>query len=105
MIRKALNPVHYPDMHLEHPQDAQDNADHISHCVDSIRQSLMCSSDISTIVWQWSESLQKVIVKGNVAHTCRNFDRIRDWAKERTLRTEHDVSMNVEDGIIIPIYH
>ena len=51
---------------------------HIAHCIDSIRQSLMCMSDISVIVWQWDIHDQVSKPVGNIAHTCRNFDAIRE---------------------------
>ncbi|TFK38461.1 hypothetical protein BDQ12DRAFT_112969 [Crucibulum laeve] len=107
MIRKALNPLGYPDMSLTNPdpQEAKDNKEHISHCIDSIRQSLMCAGDVSTIVWQWAEPLKKAIVRGDVAHTCRNFEKIREWGKESTMRTLHDDTKKIEDGIVIPIIH
>lgn len=100
VIRKALYPDHYPSMAM----NTKHNIEHVNHCVDNIRQSLMCSADISTIVWQWEESIQKSIVKGNVAHTCRNYDRLRDWALERVLTVANNASIHVEDDIVIPIY-
>ena len=57
--------------------------DHLDHCVDSIRQSLMCSSDISTVVWAWDESRQMTLPLANVTHTCRDFEAIRQWAGAR----------------------
>ncbi|KAF8978017.1 hypothetical protein BDQ17DRAFT_1440339 [Cyathus striatus] len=34
---------------------------HIGHYIDAIRQSLMFSADISTIVWQWDEAQKKYL--------------------------------------------
>ncbi|OJJ75704.1 hypothetical protein ASPBRDRAFT_378605 [Aspergillus brasiliensis CBS 101740] len=56
---------------------------HLDHCSDSIRQSLMCSSDVSTIHWQWNESITRWQADGRIVHTCRDFNAIRDWAFER----------------------
>ncbi|KAL4942954.1 hypothetical protein BDV06DRAFT_211448 [Aspergillus oleicola] len=57
---------------------------HLDHCSESLRQSLMCSSDVSTIHWVWSDEYQRWQADGRVAHTCRNFEAIRAWAFERT---------------------
>ncbi|KAL4799883.1 hypothetical protein BDV19DRAFT_200462 [Aspergillus venezuelensis] len=57
---------------------------HLDHCSESLRQSLMCSSDVSTIHWAWSDKHQKWQADGRVQHTCRDFNRIREWAFERT---------------------
>ncbi|KAL4960883.1 oxidase ustYa family protein [Aspergillus stella-maris] len=58
--------------------------EHLDHCSESLRQSLMCSSDVSTIHWAWSDKHQKWQADGRVQHTCRDFSRIRGWAFERT---------------------
>ncbi|GFF55726.1 hypothetical protein IFM58399_10144 [Aspergillus lentulus] len=55
---------------------------HLDHCIDSIRQSLMCSSDISTIVWVWDPASHTARPHANVTHTCRNFEAIRQWSWE-----------------------
>ncbi|KAH8813398.1 hypothetical protein DL96DRAFT_1424353, partial [Flagelloscypha sp. PMI_526] len=75
-IRKTLNPERYVgDLNLEE--------EHVRHCIDSIRQSLMCMSDISTIVWQWNEEKKSVQGKTSIAHSCRNFDKLQKWTRER----------------------
>lgn len=41
----------------------------------------MCHGDITPYVWQWNETLgynQNMI---STPHPCRNFDKIRDWAR------------------------
>ncbi|KAK7696270.1 hypothetical protein QCA50_000923 [Cerrena zonata] len=79
----------------------QDLNDHVSHCLDSIRQSLMCSSDISVIVWQWSTKQNLSLPRMDTARSCRNFDKIADWARDH--RSVHfDSSVRMEDDIVIP---
>lgn len=86
MIRKALSPDYYPQ--VTPGQDGEDELlgfHHINHCVDAIRQSLMCTVDLTPLVWQWSDERQMLVEKATVVHTCRNFDRIRDWASEQMM--------------------
>ncbi|KAF5312401.1 hypothetical protein D9619_003706 [Psilocybe cf. subviscida] len=101
MVRQALYPDYYPDMRLGEPQADE----HIGHCIDAIRQGLMCSADTSTIVWQWDEKQQKNTFRGGVAHTCRNFDLIRDWARDRIITEKYVQEIHMpDDGIQIPTY-
>ncbi|KAJ7641907.1 hypothetical protein FB45DRAFT_901314 [Roridomyces roridus] len=108
-VRMALDPDYYPDWRIStsnnHIATQKNATDHISHCVDWIRQSIMCHADTSVIVWQWAASLNETIVKGNVAHTCRKFDKITDWAKERLLVNAYDPFVHMEDDIVVPILH
>ncbi|KAJ7471286.1 hypothetical protein B0H11DRAFT_2041105 [Mycena galericulata] len=108
-VRMALDPDYYPDWRISTSNNwipSQKNAtEHVAHCVDWIRQSIMCNADTSVIVWQWENFMNASIVKGNVAHTCRKFDKIQDWAKERILLDEYDATIHIEDDIVVPIYH
>ncbi|KDR69141.1 hypothetical protein GALMADRAFT_215420 [Galerina marginata CBS 339.88] len=103
MIRQALHPEYYPKRRMNTTYGDW----HIRHCVDSVRQSLMCSADISVIVWQWSDELQETFPRGNIAHTCRNYEKIQDWAKERVFDFSRyfDYRVHTVDDLVIPIYH
>ncbi|THC87813.1 hypothetical protein EYZ11_012739 [Aspergillus tanneri] len=72
--------------------------DHLDHCVDSIRQSLMCSSDISAIIWIWHEESQATRPLANSTHTCRDFEAVRQWALDRQA-PEWDESIHVADPL------
>ncbi|KAK7539774.1 tat pathway signal sequence [Phyllosticta citribraziliensis] len=72
---------------------------HVSHCLDIIRQNLMCNVDIGVLgqVWvQFDDDDPFAYVDFNTKHTCRNFDQVREWAKE------HQVPENVPDDFIQP---
>lgn len=80
MVRKATRPDYYiahpaegqtedPDIQIEHR--------HIAHCIDAIRQSLMCASDITPYTWQWSEEFQTHINHVKNPHTGRNFEKLK----------------------------
>lgn len=60
---------------------------HLDHCIDSMRQSFMCSADISAINYQWDEAEQYSKGQLTTMHTCRDFDAIKGWALEHTLET------------------
>ncbi|KAJ7449171.1 hypothetical protein FB451DRAFT_753621 [Mycena latifolia] len=108
-VRMALDPDYYPDWRISTTNNwipSQKNAtEHVSHCIDWIRQSIMCNGDTSVIVWQWSPFMNASIVKGNVAHTCRKFDKLQDWGKEHMLQKMYDPTVHIEDDIVVPIFH
>ena len=59
--------------------------DHIDHCINSIRQSLMCSSDVTPIPWAWSEKDQQLLPVATGIHKCRDFEAVREWASQRLI--------------------
>jgi hypothetical protein len=59
----------------------------------------MCASDVSTIVWRWNPDVQMAMPRGDVVHTCRNFDSIYEWAVANKGVTKFVSEMWVEDDI------
>jgi len=94
-VRRALHREYYVN-------DTGLSEEHVSHCVNTIRQSLMCNADISVNVWQWSEELSMVVGYSTQAHSCRNFDKLRDWARQRWLKEWIDPRLYVEDDLPTP---
>jgi hypothetical protein len=69
------------------------------HCMDSLRQSLTCSADISTTTyWAWGTERQATVPDAGTTHLCRNFTRIPEWAREHRLGPTWDPFMRVEEG-------
>ncbi|CAL1712046.1 unnamed protein product [Somion occarium] len=86
VIRRSLRPDYYADPITGAIAGIMPNklSEHISHCIDDLRQSAMCSADISVIVWQENgdnNTTAQASPRMDSAHTCRNFTRIVDWAK------------------------
>lgn len=71
--------------------------DHLDHCFNSIRETLMCSADVTPAVFQWDPKTQKNWGRVDVEHTCRDWDRIIEWAKEWRLRPKLSKEGHVAD--------
>ncbi|MCJ1332214.1 hypothetical protein MMC10_008906 [Thelotrema lepadinum] len=57
--------------------------DHVTHCLDTLRQQLMCTVDVGMLgqVW-WNKNSPQAYPDFNTQHKCRNFDDIRRWAEK-----------------------
>lgn len=88
-IRRSLHPERYPEHAMFINGTANTNRQiHIGHCVDRLRQGIMCNADPAVTVWQWREDLQMHWINFGTLHTCRNFDAIKDWTVKRHLTRE-----------------
>ncbi|KAE9368375.1 hypothetical protein N431DRAFT_347475 [Stipitochalara longipes BDJ] len=60
---------------------------HVSHCVDFIRQRLMCTMDTDVFgsVWVGNRTSASLFVDFNTKHVCKNFDDIRSWAEKNQM--------------------
>jgi hypothetical protein len=98
-MRKRLHPDYYTGLKPE--------PEHVRHCIGQIRQSLMCFGDVSINVYQWSPNHQSAFLRTDVPHTCRDFDKIQQWAKEnwyekydgRKLEKFVEVDLPVRPGV------
>jgi len=100
MLRKLSYPDIYKIDLISGSEEAADNIYHMEHCYEQLRQSLQCSSDISTIYWEWSEKKQKMFGNVRTTHTCKNFEKIRDWAVEHKAQTDLDFFKHVKGAPI-----
>ncbi|EGP86900.1 uncharacterized protein MYCGRDRAFT_104764 [Zymoseptoria tritici IPO323] len=77
MIRKALRLEHYPELR------SYDLQDHIDHCVDVVRESLMCTGEMTLVPVRWSENRGAPNPDFAVPHTCRDYEALRTWSLAR----------------------
>ncbi|KAI0102728.1 hypothetical protein GGR51DRAFT_526058 [Nemania sp. FL0031] len=85
-LRQALYPDYY--VHTFSGQNDPSRVDHIGHCINHIRQSLQCHADLTPMEWKLVNS-NKLIVKTDTPHTCRNFDKIHAWATSHRTQFEN----------------
>ncbi|KAG6814715.1 hypothetical protein H0H93_012479, partial [Arthromyces matolae] len=84
ILRKYLSPGSAAEYYVD--ENFEQRNIHIAHCVNSIRQSLQCSSDISTVVWKLTPRADggvEPLPQFDVLHSCKDFGKIREWAAER----------------------
>ncbi|PWY86576.1 hypothetical protein BO94DRAFT_586161 [Aspergillus sclerotioniger CBS 115572] len=63
----------------------QDIHSHLDHCVDFLRQALMCQSDTSIITFHSAEGYDLPVPSYEVPRTCSDFESIRTWVLDRKI--------------------
>ncbi|CRG89603.1 hypothetical protein PISL3812_06641 [Talaromyces islandicus] len=90
MLRKTLYPDQYPEMWAYHDNGTVNHGTlqslHMDHCIDALRQSTMCESDITPIRFVNNYFGRGVFPDLVATHTCRDFDAIVEWAKEHEVK-------------------
>ena len=74
----------------------------LAHCLDFIRQSVMCNMDISMAGTVWVNQTNPFIPDFHRKHVCVNFDDIRAWA-ERNQVPKHipDDYIQLPEGVVM----
>jgi Mycotoxin biosynthesis protein UstYa len=70
----------------------------VDHCIDALRQALMCNADISPISFHVNTPVNVgVFPRLATTHTCRNFAKIQDWA-HKNAAGEWDLHVTQEEA-------
>lgn len=71
---------------------------HTTHCLDILRQVLMCNPDVGVLGQVWWQPTDEPdpmpFVDFNTKHRCRDFESIRSWAEANQLPPEKEVDMS-----------
>lgn len=100
LLRKLVYPDVYEMDLTSGSEEAEDNIYHMEHCYEQLRQSIQCASDIGTIYWEWSPEKEKMFGNLKTTHTCKDFDKIREWAVAHQLKEEFNWFTPVEGAPI-----
>ncbi|KAF2447374.1 hypothetical protein P171DRAFT_223861 [Karstenula rhodostoma CBS 690.94] len=58
---------------------------HYEHCVDYIRQSIMCQFDTALVTYDWVRDHQQPTPNSNAMHKCVDWDALQAWLKGRAV--------------------
>ncbi|KAF7352058.1 Tat pathway signal sequence [Mycena venus] len=82
LARMSLYPDHYNSPALK----AILTPHHLGHCIEMLRQSIQCISDISPLPARTGHYTNGLLYnyKANIPHMCRDFGKVKEWASART---------------------
>ncbi|KAE8369713.1 hypothetical protein BDV27DRAFT_152794 [Aspergillus caelatus] len=68
---------------VESSMDVPQRQAHSDHCIDYLRQVIMCHGDITPISFEWNNGIDAYLAHHSTPHMCRNFNSIYEWAAKR----------------------
>ncbi|KAJ5885559.1 hypothetical protein N7495_010069 [Penicillium taxi] len=84
LIRKYTYRDYY-DLPENRPEEFTDSEStlrkHVDHCIDILRQNLMCTGDVGIVTHNWVEEYG-IYPDFSTQHKCRKFEKIVSWAEE-----------------------
>ncbi|ETI29101.1 hypothetical protein G647_01554 [Cladophialophora carrionii CBS 160.54] len=88
-IRQALDREYYTDIVFDRttpvmPGMAGDRL-HLDHCIELLRQSLLCHMDLTPIPKRWLVNGNMLHADQDQMHTCRDVGPIHDWIDGRSI--------------------
>ncbi|KAI1772536.1 hypothetical protein F4818DRAFT_444360 [Hypoxylon cercidicola] len=87
LLRKASHFKY--DYYKHHDSDFRDKDEtfkvHFDHCVEMLRQFIMCHADVGVVTAHWIEQRDRPWPDFNTKQTCRDFDAVLKWTTEHQL--------------------
>ncbi|KAI0428593.1 hypothetical protein F5Y09DRAFT_343505 [Xylaria sp. FL1042] len=86
-LRRVIHWDYYgPKMSgLKHPEGF--SKEHSDHCIDAIRQALMChaNTDVYTSEWNYESHNPSTNIQSRSSTTCVRWDSLNNWARDKAL--------------------
>ncbi|KAF2245316.1 hypothetical protein BU26DRAFT_386564, partial [Trematosphaeria pertusa] len=82
VLRKWTHLDHYKEIDpFWHKSNKYHLREHTDHCIDIIRQVLMCHSDTGLVVFHWTKKTATPSPYFSTSHKCRDPEEVLAWAK------------------------
>ena len=69
----------------EYPQRGSDVYYALEHCIEILRQSVMCRGDTTLITFRWGHTVKLPQPDVTLEHTCVDWDSLMDWAGQHSI--------------------
>ncbi|KAF2101349.1 hypothetical protein NA57DRAFT_35094 [Rhizodiscina lignyota] len=93
-IRQSLHRDYYVNEHPFPPELLSEG--HLDHCIEHLMQALQCHSDLTPMLWEKKGT--DITLMRETLHTCRDFDKIHEWAFKR--RLDFSAKTSLQDGSV-----
>ncbi|KAG1730985.1 uncharacterized protein EDB91DRAFT_1155917 [Suillus paluster] len=103
LLRKASWMEYYGPIEPSFQDDPEVVRMHLDHCLEMIRQTIMCNVDVTMITWDWVAGHKVPYPNFNTRHQCRNYEKILDWADKHAVHIDKSEVTRFEDTVDIPL--
>jgi hypothetical protein len=98
-LRKATWPEYYRSTEISFQDTPEVVRMHLDHCIEMIRQGIMCTADVTMITWDWVQGLKTPYPNLNTRHQCRNYEKILDWSVKHAVHIDRSEVTRFEDTV------
>lgn len=82
-LRKVVYDKWYPTIRHENRPNVPTFWQHADHCIEILRQTIQCQSDLTPVPHVWSEGKQMYLADTSLEHTCRDNEALIEWQSKR----------------------
>lgn len=102
MVRQSTWGGHYTQHDLDFNHNPDEWRIHLDHCIEMLRQNIMCRSDVTMVTYDWVEGFDDPYPSFSVPHQCRNFEKILDWVEDHRVHLPQSKLVRQKGSIDLP---
>ena len=100
MLRKSVHRDYYSSQQGTSAPLRDDTQGHLTHCIEMLRQTLMCHGDMSLVTYNWVQGRAVPFANFNGVHQCRNWDELVEWNEDNdVLSRDKEWSLMGRNGL------
>ncbi|KAL4938419.1 hypothetical protein BDV06DRAFT_56530 [Aspergillus oleicola] len=92
MLRQATYWDYYAPRRVEWGKDPGTLRYHLDHCIDILRQKLICDADVGMITYVWAKGWKQAFPDFSTIHKCRPYSKVLDWARENYVHASRNIA-------------
>ena len=101
-LRQSTYIEHYKTRVVSFQDDSNVVRTHIDHCIEMLRQSIMCQSDLGVLTYNWVEVQDFPWPNFNTQHQCRDFEKVLKWGKEQEVMAFEEKMTKTQGVTVLP---
>ncbi|KAG2751562.1 hypothetical protein P692DRAFT_20830824 [Suillus brevipes Sb2] len=101
MLRRASHGDQYYHHGVMHESD-EEYRTYLDHCIEWLRQSAMCSSDVTMVTREWVSGITTPVANFDGRRECRNFEKILNWVDEHRVFVPPSKLFPLDDNVNLP---
>lgn len=91
---------YFPSVQEEMDELPDIHEKHFEHCIDMLRQKLVCDADPGIITFRWVEKVSGPYPDFNTRHKCQNYESLLQWNKERQVPLPNDYKWTIPEDAV-----
>lgn len=80
-------------------QNSFTNPERVDHCLDWIRQTLLCNADTTPVSWALDAIAHKPLPQLPEERICKNMEVIDQWTREHAVKGTVDFGYGADDDL------
>ncbi|XXH01899.1 hypothetical protein Hte_008261 [Hypoxylon texense] len=102
VLHQSLNQEYYSTRSVMWNMSAERRSSHWNHCIETLRQYVVCNADATVVTHYWSEHIDVPVPEQYNQRKCADWDAQFQWRLDRQVPMPHQPLLKPSDAVECP---